>query len=330
MATFNVVEAKIGSILRGVRQDFDEVYRPLIREADISLQGVMDLSKPSDGRLERYAYPEAPPNITRWDYGKEIPRGTFRYRSWTVTNFRWGKAIDFNADDEEDDQLRTLRSQAMDLGVRAAMIPQRVAFQVLTGGAADPDLLPALPLAPDGVGVYSATDGAGANRFGTANGNIVSQSGVTGAAVRTDIFSTFARIRQFKDQAGRRRWPAQIVDKGFVVYGSPDMEQALREAFQQPITADRGVAAGVSNVFVVAGIPIEIRVTAEFTGNNLFVFLKGAKFPPLFQQVRLPARIYTADETNSDRGRDFDMRAVYAKFRAGYGVAPCDGTVKIA
>lgn len=329
MPTFNPVEAKVGAILRGVRKDFADAFKVLIRDADLSLAGIMDLSKSSDGRLERYAYAEAPPNMPRWDYGKEIPRGTFRYRSWQVQNLRWGKALDFNADDEDDDQLRILRSQATDLGTRAAVIPQRVAFQILTGGAADPELLPAIPNSPDGVGVYSTTDGTGANRYGVSNGNTVAQSGTSGSAVRTDVFSAFKQIRTFKDQAGRRRWPAQIVDKGFIVVGSPDMEQALREAFQQPITADRTVAAGVSNVFVSAGIPIEIRITAEYTGNTLFVFLRGAPYLPLFQQVRLPARIYTSDETNSDRGRDWDMRAVYAKFRAGYGVGPCDGTIRI-
>lgn len=332
----NPVNANVAAILQGVRKDFVGVYEPRLKQADVELAAIMSLDKTATGRIERYAYPEAPPNMTRWEYGQPIPTGGFRLRAWQHSVLRWGKRIEWFTDDEEDDQTGSLRPQALRLADRAALIPQRVAFQQIAGGTADPDLLPAALLGPDGVAMHSATDGEGAARYGVTGGNIIAQgtsSGVASeAALEKDLFQVDQRFRAMKDQAGRRRWTGPDVDQGFVVVASSGISEVMKKAFMRgPITiATLGgstTAAGVSPV--TGGMVRKLILTAELTGNAWYTFLAAAPEPPMFMATRLPANIYVKDEKNGDHNSDFDMRSVYAKMRALFGLGPCDSTIKV-
>jgi hypothetical protein len=334
---FNPVDAKTGAILAGVRKDFVGVYKPILRDSDIDLQSIMDLGKTSTGRSERYAYPEAPPGVPRWDYGNDMPRGTFRYRQWTVQNLRWAKAIDYEADDAADDQLDVLTTQATEMASRLGLLPMRVAMQIVQGGAADPELLNGLPLAPDGVSMYSALDGDGNNRYGrSANGggNIVTKTGMASEAqIEKDAFAVLHAAKSVTDTAGRRRWPASLVDKGLVVLGSSVDGEVLTKTFNRgPMTqagiAGAGVAAGVNTV--MGGVVKKLILTAELPTGSWYPFLAGAPYMPLFRQVREEANVYYGDKSNSDRARDQDTNSFYVKGRYGFGVFVCDGAFKVA
>jgi len=333
MAVTALVDARTGSILAGVRTEFINIYRPQITKIDLALTSILDAGKTSTGAVERYAYPESPPNVPRWDKGNEIPRGSFTYRQWSVVNHRWGKAIDWDSDDADDDQLKALVAQATSMADRLAIIPFRVVMQIIQATSSDPDLLPALPLAPDGAAMFSTTDGAAANRFGVSGGNVVGITSIaTEAAVERDTFRAKLRFRSLLDTAGQRRWPNPVVDMGVVALASAADEEVLTKAWlrgpvTQAATGGAGVAAGVSPVM---GWVKDVRFTSELPTGAYYFFLVGAPYQPIFKQAREAANVYFGDRSNSDRSRDQNANSFYVRERAGYGLTNCDGCLKVA
>lgn len=320
-----------GDALRGdIRTEFLDTLR---RRADqaVRLPELMELGVPSTQRVERYFYWESVPIPVRWRRGDDMPAQGIRSRSYQVENFTWARAIDWHEDDADDDQTGSLVGQGRALADEFALLPERVAFQLLLSSS-DPDLLPSVPLAPDGVALFSATDGSGAARFGIAGGNIISGTGVaTSGAIRTDFFSAIQRIMQFQGTNGEPFHAENVADQGFLVVYGVQNEQVFREAFGQRTVLENGTgSAGVSNIILEGGLKIRLWSTARLTGNNdWFVTALGYDVKPLFRQVRLQITTDEQNRSNSDRSRDTRMNRFQAFARFGFGVNLPIGTIQV-
>lgn len=329
--TYNPVIA--GDALTGaVRTAFLDTYAARYKGIEARLSKVMKLAVPSDKLTERYVYFESAPHPKRQPRGQEISTGSFRSRSFTVTNHDWSKMIEWHENDEADDQTGGgLVRQARMVGGNFALLHERVYWQ-LQLGTTDADLLPAIPNAPDGAALYSATGGDGAARFGATNGNLLGGGGVaTSAAVRTDLWKAVAQWRLFKDttpEAQPLLQPEQI--RSFVIEYNAQNDEVFREAFKQPITlkalmnvagAENVAAAGVSNTILDAAIEIDLRPTQRVTDNDWFIKLVGVDHDSIFEQSRSPLEEILQTKQNSDIARRTGMVGIGWKSRSGYGIA---------
>lgn len=303
------------TLARGLSMQFTRTYETYITGVNKRLELVMDLSVPSDKYEESYAYYESAPHPRRWVRGQPIPSDAFGARSWNVVNHDWGLEIPWHANDEDDDQLGGLVDQARQGGQNFAILDERLFFQVLIGST-DLDLLPAVPNAPDGVGLFN-----GAARFGHASGNIVTGTGVaTVSAIQTDLYAAIARGIAFQDTKGQPLLPPEILRRVVVVFGSANLE-IFERAFQQRFhLAPATAVAAVSNVIMDAAFEVILWPTPRITDNDWFVFFVNHPRKAVFKQVRQPLRDNIADFTNSDRTRQTKVKALSWDSRAGYGV----------
>lgn len=308
------------ALARYVRTEFLATYNREIAAASPILRNVMDLALPSERFSELYPYWEAAPHPSLWPRGQEISSDSFRARNFEVENLDWGKRIEYHANDEADDQTRFLVGRARQTAQGFVLLPERIFFQILTGSA-DPDLLPAVPLGPDGAAFFAAVAG-GAARFGVVGGNTMAGSGVaTAAAIRADLFRAIIRLGQMQDGKGQPLWPAELINRGLtVIYGLAN-EFAFVNAFAQVQGATVAGTAAESNIIRDTNKRVTLWSTPRITTNRWYVFMDAAPTKSVFEQMRQPLVDNIEDFSNSDQTRRTKVKALQWDMRAGYGLA---------
>jgi hypothetical protein len=317
-------------LLAGLRTEFVDTmktdYKAIVQE----YAPVMRLGIPSDKAVEYYAYPESAPYPKRWPRGTTPTSEGFDARQWSTVNFDWVSRVDWHENDREDDQTSSLYDQARDAGGLWASIPERVFFQIITG-ATDPDLLPVVPTAPDGVAIWSATDGTGADRFGVSGGNIIAAADVAGgdANIQANYFNAIERLRGFKNTKNQPYWNPRTLDKGFVLFFSHTRTQEYLSAFKNMRTvkiitnqagSENVAAVTPSNVILESGQQVELRPTTYITDDDAFLFAIGSSKRAVYQQTRRQVRETNATMENSDKVRDTKEEYIQWDSREGYGV----------
>jgi len=305
------------ALVRGANTAMIDTYEREIKEVDASLQMVMQLDVPSDKRSEIYPYFFGAPHPSRWPYGESVPEDAFGARNFQVVNYDYAIKVPYHRNDLADDQTGSLLGRVHEAGEGFGILQERLFFQVLTG-ATDLALLPAVPNAPDGVGLFSATDAQGAARFGIAGGNIVTGGGVaTVAAVQTNLYQAIARFRQFQDGKGQPKISRKNAKKFVIVYGEANnliFAQAFAQRFNQ------GTAAAPSNVILDGGLEFVLLSTPRITDNDWFVGLANPRRKAIFSQRRQQIETSVQDETNSDEARNTKRNALIFDVRLGIGV----------
>lgn len=322
--------APIGLDAQALRGDIRTEFLTMLRNRtgrDRRLNMLMDLGVSSTKRTERYLYWESRPKPKIWKRGDKLPKGSHESKSFSVTNHRWATAINWHEDDEADDQTSSLLGQARGAAEEFVTLDARIAFQILLAST-NADLLPSIPNAPDGVAIFSATDGTGADRFGVSGGNIVSNSGSTAANRRDDFFAAVERMMLFQDTEGDQFHSDDLTEQGFmVVYGAHHHQQFL-EAFGQRFV--QGTAAAPTNVVLDSGMNVTLWPTQRMSGtDNFFVRAMGYEVQPLFRQVRLQIQSFETNRDNSDEARETLIRLFGATARFGYGVTLPLGFVRV-
>lgn len=323
----------------GLRAEFRDAYRFRYKAMLDKLKGIMRLDVTSDKRVEPYAYMKTAPYARRWDQGNAIPEGATETVQWDVTNYRYGIRVGWFKDDEADDQIDSIVSKAREAGDQMATLDERILFQILEN-TTDEDLLPAIPNAPDGAALYSATDGASANRFGVSGGNIVTgTSSPTAQDIRGYYQDVLARFADFQDTESQPLLPPNVLDGGIMLIYGTELTQEMKEAFVQgqvseyragTDTTDTSTAASVSNVILDSGDRVVLYRTQRVTAtNDIYAFALGAPLKPIFRQTREALRESVGNEGNSDIARDFWWDYLQWTLRYGYGVNLPYATIKI-
>lgn len=303
-------------LVRGLRTEFVDTYARAIKGAEPFLSKIMDLNVPSNKLSEVYGYFETVPHWKRWQRGEEIPRAGMKAKNFTVINYDWGISVDWHENDEMDDQSHSLVRRVREAAEDAALLPERVFFQILTGGT-DANLLPTVPNAPDGQALFYG----GANtRFGAVGGNSLSTSGVSSTAlIQQDFFSAYAQFRKFQDTEGQPLWPAETANRGLLILYNAANEQVFRQAFMQMF--NQGAAAAPSNVIMDSSMKIQLWPTPRITTNAWYMFMTGVNQKAVFQQVRQAPRDQMEDMLNSDFARRTKIKSMQWDARYGYGVS---------
>jgi len=319
-----------GTTRRGLRDAFANAYDSVVEQTKADLAPVMALDLPSDTDQEFYAYFKDAPFPRFHPAGENMAKAGFASVQFSVINYDYSLEVEWRRNDEGDDQLRMLRPRAAQTGLNFVYRFTDAFFDVLLSTTS---FLPATLTAPDGSAIFATTDGGGANRFGATNGNLLTGNGVASAAtIRTDIFAAMAQFRLMQNTKGKPLFPPAILNQGFIVYAGAANEEILNEAFFQNPTSNIAPAAGAvaaQNIFAAAGKRVELQLHQQITDNDMYVFLRGTPYKPIFHQTREPLSEAYHDEITSAEHARAKLRSLMYTTRDGYGLWLPYGVVKI-
>jgi hypothetical protein len=324
----NIVNA--GALLTpGILADAARLYADTYTGIEAELGDVTYLGATSDKLQEIRAYLQTAPYPQRWDRGTTINSETMTSVQFTIPNQDWGSRIYFHDNDVQDDQTSSLYEQARQLGRHFATLVERVFYQVLQN-TTDPKLLPTVPNAADGTGLYS-----GSARFGVATGNQFSTTGQTVAAVMNDIFTIKQTLINYQDTQSQPLWdPSQINKNGYKLFYGPSltlvMSQALKAAVV-PIGANTTTSnAGISNFILSDGTPVYPVINQRITGNSFYAWMRGLSNEKrcFVKQARQGFFESIGNWETSDHTRDTGELYIQYKDRTGYGLILPLNTVK--
>ena len=328
----------VANLTPGIQTRFADTYARHYEGMRAKMGMVMDLAVPSQGAYEIYTAFNSAPYARRWDRGNPRFSKGFTDFQFTVNNVDWNVGVEAHVNDVMDDRSQYLEKQAQDAGGSVGGLPERVFYQAIQG-ATDPALLAAVPNAPDGAAMFSATTGAGGDRFGVSGGNLITGSGVaTSGAIISDFFNATERFRQFQDTEGQPLFDGAIIDKPLVLTYNVANDKVVQEAFKQsrPVSIVQNVAgtenvaaAAVTNIIMESGYQVSLWPTQRITTNDLFLFATGSPVKPFFQQTRQASAMRIQTPENSDEARRNKIVGWYWDCREGYGVNTPYGAIKV-
>ena len=330
-------------LVNGLRNEFAETYGAVRnRQSDSRLSMVMDLSVPATNREHDFAYLEAAPHFELWRRGETIPTDAMDSVQFNVRVYEWARRVPWSKWDRKDDQTQSLFDMARMAGESAALLDERMFFDLLTNST---DTLPAVPLAADGVAFFSTTN----TRFdpdGTGGANQLSASGVASLAqIQADYYSAIEQFLGFRDGKGQPLWTSSVVDQGTVIIHAAADTQQFEEAFLQrrtgvahvndgTIRAGSGTAvssAATTNIVQDASRNVTLWGTSRISTGTWYVFLKGVPKKPTFILDREGVQEFSSLEgdNNGDHTRNTAEEYIQWERRAGAGIALPYGAIKI-
>lgn len=323
------------AVTPGVRNEMLGTYMTEYEQMESALKSFGIEVTTSNKRAEIYAFPESAPYPARQDRGRAPKEESFAFRQFSITNYAWALRVPYHVDDVDDDLTGGLMAMARMAGVNFASLDERIFIQQITG-ATDADLMPFLVTCPDGVGLYYATDGNGADRFGVSGGNIIAG---TATPSGNDIYGyhqqVMALFRKFKNPKNQPLINPKIIKQGITYVYGPSNEAAFKQAFLQKLSVQPGVGgaansvAAASNVIIDAGDNVMLYNTPRITTTAVYAFLNGAPVKPLVKQARRELYAVRATEGTSDFSRDKNQEYDQMRLRAGWGANIPYGTIRI-
>lgn len=310
---------------RGIRNTFWNTYHQRFASMDAKLGPYFQVV-PSTLPSEIYGWAESSPIMQRWDEGATIPSSAFLSHNFSVKNYKFGVRVAVSAVTIADDQMGIVYPRCQEAAVSGALIRYRIFFQLLTNnGVSDAaTLLPTVPNAADGVAFFSATNAAGAARFGRTGGNTNSPGAgpATPAAVQVDLFTDLSIFQQFQHTNGQPLYPAADAIKKLGAIFNPTYLYSWQGALQQMfnvVTAGGGAAA-VSNIVIDNNLKVDLWPDQKITNAQSYVAALDYEDKTVFYQEREALTEQLAEPGNSDRARDNDEWAFYFRQRGGGGL----------
>jgi len=331
-------------LINGLRTEFVDTYQVAKnRQADGRLSKVMDLNVQATNHEHDFAYLEAPPHMALWRDGETVPTDAMDSVKFTVPVYTWARRVPWSKWKRKDDQTNSLFDMARMTGESAALVPERLFFQVLANSTTD--LQPAIQNAPDGAALYSTTDGASANRFGVSNGNLLTGSGITTTQmIQADYYSAIEQFMLFQDGKGQPLLSPETINRGTIIIHAAADTEAFEIAFRQlrqgigldttgarTSTATITAATAESNVIRDSSRNVELWGTPRLATGDWYVFLQDPPKKATFLLDRQDVEEYSALEgdNNSDSVRDRAEEYIQFESRSGAAAALPYATIKI-
>jgi len=327
-------------LVNGLRTEFADTYGEIRnRQSDSRLAQVMDLSVPATNRQHDFAYLNAAPHMAYWQRGESIPTDAMTSVQFNVKVYEWARRVPWSKWDRKDDQTQSLMDMARMAGESAALLDERLFFDLLTNTT---NILPAIPLAPDGAAFFSSS-----TRFQdtAASGNLLTGNGITTTSdIQADYYAAIEQFMDFKDGKSQPLLSPEIVGGGSVIIHAAADTQAMEQAFmqlRQGITVDNtgvrtagtgGVATSAeSNVILDSSRNVDLWGTPRLATGDWYIFLKNAPKKPTFILDREGVQEFSSLEgdNNGDHTRDTAEEYIQWERRAGAGIALPFGAIKI-
>ncbi len=322
-------------LVNGLRQEFSDTYGIIRnRQSDSRLSMVMD-TVTATNRQHDFAYLNAAPHMTYWERGDSIPTDAMDSVQFNVPVYEWARRVPWSKFDRKDDQTQSLFDMARMAGESAALLDERLFFDLLTNTTNN---LPAIPNAPDGVGFFSTTDGSSANRFGVSNGNLLTGATILAVSdIQEDYYAALEQFMAFQDGKGQPLLSKETIDGGVIIIHAAADTEIMERSFLQVrqgfgVTAagliagesDTGVgSAALTNVVKDASRNVLLWGTPRLATGDWYVFLQNPPKKATFALEREAVQEFSSLEgdNNGDHTRDTAEEYVQWERRLGAGIA---------
>lgn len=222
----------------------------------------------SSAKSETYAWFGESPQME--EFKDEVKYNGLSEATFSITNKDFARGIKVFRSEIEDDQLGIILTRVRQLADRAKKFPLKLLFDLLTNGETD--------TCYDGAAFYSNAHPA--RGAAPAQDNLLAGTGITTAALKTDIGTAIATMKSFKDEAGEP-YHEDINASDFVILCGTELEQTMREALNATIISS------TSNL--LQGQVGELIVNARYDQTNDWDLLYvGDAIKPLVYQERRP------------------------------------------
>lgn len=267
-------------VVAGVEAAFADSWSRAAKGVEAFLEPWMTRGERQDFEVQPHGYLESAPHPERVDRGVAMPSEPVVGKTFDVQSYRWKKRTQWHKDDRKArGKVKKVNDHAALMGSNWARLPLRAMLQMIRA-AADPKLLPAIPLTPDGTALFAAA------KFGVAAGNIVAGNGVaTAAAIQTDFFTAITQAMQFEDTKGEIYWidGAEPMRKARVLYNATNNNVFVQAFVAQ--TLERIVSSTDNPLKPGGGFQITLEPRAEITDNDWFILFEADGVKPFGEVV---------------------------------------------
>lgn len=250
-----------------------------------------------------------------WDYGTPRSYKNFQDRVLQVLLIPYSIAIAYSHYDELDDQIGDIKEHVQSSIKRFAQLPDVLISEYFNGTAS---LNPSLSNAFDGASIFSATDGAGADRLGVSGGNIISGSGLNAAGFIHDLSVAQRRFMNFVDPVALKPIydPADVAyDKLEVIVPTSLNEIVQKVSNTEYIRSDASVTVAESN-WVKGTFKFHVNPYLTDT-SEWYVVANNGYWKPFVYRAPKDIESILADRSNSDRARETNEFVFFADTRVG-------------
>lgn len=195
-------------------------------------------------------------------------------RGFLGTNKKFTGGLQVKRDDLSDEKTGGLALRIRDLATRAAMHADEQLAALLVAGTST--------LGYDGDNLFSATHPARASA--PAQSNLISQTGVTTAAVAADLNSALSALYGMLDEAGL---PANRSYRKFFIIYPPAINKAMMEAVTAPVIAQTSNVQFSNVGFDLIAEPL-ISTASGGDDGDFYVGIQDAPVRGLIYQDREP------------------------------------------
>lgn len=319
-------------LANGLRTEFADTYTKIRnRQADGRIGMVMDLSVKATNRRHEFGYLNAAPHVELWKRGESIPEDAMDGVQFTGTVHNWGRRVKWHKNDRKDEQTGTLLDAARGAGESAALLPERMFFDLLAGTT---NTLPAVPLAPDGAAFF-ATTASSVNRFGVSSGNLLTGTGIASSStILADYYNAIEQFLLFQDGKGQPLLSPEMIAQGVIVIHAAADTEAMETAFLQKRQGIvKGTDAGTtpSNIVQDSSRDVMLMGSPRLSTGDWYVFLKSPPKKPTFLLDRegLLEQTSLEGDSNGDLTRTTGIEYIQWELRQGAGIALPYGAIKI-
>lgn len=305
------------SMIQGIRRELEATWKNVYPTFEKEWN-LMFYKLPDNGiRTAQYAFKEALPMPQYWPYNEEKPQKSILDRLLSVSVFPYAMDMEVNMFDREDDQIGDTKTHMNMIVERYLTLYSHFFSEYLNATA---NFLPSLETAFDGAGLFSATNGAGADRFGVSGGNIITGSGTTIDAIANDIFEANERFQSFLDNESQIIFDASMVDytKMHVFYPKELNKQFFDLTKGDNLRTDLASNTAVSNT--LKGTFQSHCINLLTDSADYFIMLEHSFWKPLLLRQENAVQAFDYNMQNSDRARKFGVEGLSTHMRTGAGV----------
>lgn len=289
------------ALARGIMSNFVDTYAVRREHIAERMKGVVELGVSTDILVPRFGYPESAPMPSYSPWGEPGKSRSFRYRTFDgynwrfTTNVRWLR-YQRTMNQLDDIYKNAARCQERWLDQDDLIITDILRETASVGG------LPITLTAADGVGIFSATDGDGAARFGVTGGNTVAGHVFTSPIGLQDaVFAGISRAQSFLDTQSQPLHP-RITD--VTIFIPPAFRQnaviAFDGAFSPTGTSTSTSQSAISNPFQSGDLRYTVIADSRFTETTRIVIaINDYDEAPIKQTVVLAPEETFYDKANS-------------------------------
>lgn len=255
---------------------------------------------PSTASSETYGWFGETPQME--EFKDQVKYSGFSDATYAILNKEFARGIQVKRKEIDDDQIGIIMTRVRQLADRARKFPLKLLFDALVAGET--------ALCYDGLPFFSSAHPARGQA--AAQDNLLAGTGISVAALKTDIGTAITTLKTFVDEANEP-FHEDASPSDLVIVCGPELEQPMREAL------GAGIISNTSNMLV--GQVGELIVNQRYSQTNDWDLLHlGDAIKPLVFQERSPLEFTELVDGEDNLNKLVWSFLAYMRGNVGYGM----------